>query len=109
MENKIKEKVDEIHEGIQNLKGRTNFSILLHKDRLWEVETGINKYREHNQIEGLRHAIQAFHETAILSREGAAAYNETIWDANVQVRGKMTVLDQLFHDLEMLVLEFYKN
>ncbi len=108
MDENIKEKVEEIHEGIQNLKNRTNFKVLRHKDRLWEIETGINKYRQHDQIDGLKHALNIFHETAGLTTEGAAAYDETIWDANVQVRGKMTILDNLFYELEKEVNKYYK-
>lgn len=109
MDDSLKEKVGEIREGVANLKGRTDFNILEHKDRLWEVETGINKYVEHGEIEGLRHALQVFHETAILNKEGANTFDETIWNANVQVKGKMTLLDFLFTDLEKLVSETYQN
>ncbi len=110
MEDKIKVKVEEIHEGIQNLKERTDFDVLRHKERLWEVETGINKYRiGQQQLDGLRHALSIFQETAGLTTEGADAYNETIWDANVGARGKSTTLDQLFDELQQLVTEFYKK
>lgn len=109
MDDALKEKVNEILEGIANLKERTDFNILEHRNRLWEVETGINKYVEHGEIEGLRHALQVFHETAILSKEGANTFDETIWNANVQVKDKMTLLDFLFSDLEKLVGEEYQK
>ena len=103
-----KEKIEEVHEGLQNLKKRTNFDILKSKERLWEIETGINNYREHNDIEGIRHALGIWRETSGPATEGASAYDETIWDANVQVRGKMTILDSLFNDLQDLIEEYYK-
>lgn len=105
MYEKIKSKVEEIHEGIQNLKNRTDFDILEHKERLWEIEIGIDKYREHNEIDGLKHALQVFREAATLSKEGAATYNETIWNANVQVKSEMVILDELFSKLEDLIQE----
>lgn len=103
MDDKIKEKVEEIHEGIQFLKNRADFDALNHKDRLWEVESAINQYRDHDKIEGLRHALSIFWDTNIAAAEGADAYDVTIWDANVQARGKMTALDDLFHDLQDLI------
>ncbi|HSA84505.1 MAG TPA: hypothetical protein VLF20_06510 [Patescibacteria group bacterium] len=106
---KIKEKVEEIHEGIQNLKSRTNFESLLHKNRLLEVETGIDQFRDHNEIEGLRHSLDIFKQTAILVREGSKAYDETIWDANVAVKGKMTILDSLFSELDELVYKYIRE
>mgnify|MGYP001599404405 FL=1 len=74
-----------------------------------EIETGVKKYWEHQQIDGLRHALGIFQETAGLATEGAAAYDETIWDANVEVKGKATTLDELFSKLQELVAERYEN
>ena len=41
--------------------------------------------------------------------EGVNAYNVTIWDANVQARGRMTTLSELFNDLEELVSQYIKE
>lgn len=106
---KIEERVEEIHEGIQNLKNRTDFETLMHKDRLWKVESAVNQFRDHKETEGLREALIIFRETAGLHPEGVNAYNVTIWDANVQARGKMTTLAKLFDDLEELVSQYYKE
>ena len=106
---KIKEKIEEIHEGLQNLKERTDFQTLMHRNRLWEVISGIDQFSDHNRMEGLQNALSTFRETAGLHPEGVNAYNVTIWDANVQARGRMTTLAELFGDLEELVSQYYKE
>lgn len=104
-ERAIRGKVEEIHEGLQNLKNRTDYNVLRHNDRVWLVEQAIDKYRDHGEEEGLKHALDIFHETAGLATEGEAAYDVTIWDASVQARGKMTTLDGLFGELEDLFFD----
>jgi len=101
-EEAIKEKVEEIHEGLQNLKNRTDYDVLRHNNRVWIIEQAINKFRDHDEEEGLKHALDIFHETAGLAMEGEATYDVTIWDASVQARGEMTTLDELFGELEDL-------
>lgn len=59
-------------------------------------------------MEGLRHALSIFWDTGIAAAEGADAYDETIWDANVQARGKMTTVGDLFHDLQDLIEKSYR-
>lgn len=103
LQNDIKQKIEEIHEGMQNLKLREDFDTLMYKERLTEVESGINKYRDHNDLEGLKRAISIYRETSTFSPEGAPAFDGTIWDANIQVRNKMTILDFLFSELDELV------
>lgn len=105
LEDKIKEKLVEIDEGINNLKSRTNFNVLLYRERLWEVESTLNKYKSHDDIRGLNHALQIFKETAGLRPEGAPAYDNSIWDANIQVRGEIRTLEELFSELEDLIRE----
>ncbi len=81
----------------------------MYKERLWEVESGINQFIDHDRIEGLQGALSTFRETAGLHPEGVNAYNVTIWDANVQARGRMTTLSELFNDLEELVSQYIKE
>ena len=105
LEDKLKEKLKEIDEGINNLKGRTDFNVLMYKDRLWEVISALNKYKRHDDIRGLDHAVQIFIETAGLRPEGALAYDNSIWDTNIQVRVEMRTLEELFSELEDLIRE----
>lgn len=104
-EDKIKEKLEEIDEGINNLKDRTDFNILMYQNRLWEVESTLNKYKDHGDVRSLNHALQIFKETAGLHPEGAPAYDNSIWDSSVQVRGEIRTLEELFSELEDLIHE----
>ena len=106
---RIKNNVEAIHEGIQNLQKRTDFNELLYRDKLWLLETGIEKFRSHGQIEGLRHVISIFQETAGLRTEGEGAYDNSIWDANIQSNGSMTTLEELFSELQNLLTEYARN
>lgn len=104
----LKEKVEEIHEGIQNLKKLDNFNSLKNSERTEEVEKLIDGYRQKSNIEALKHAWNIFIETSIAAAEGSMAYDETIWNANIIARGKSTTLEYLFNDLQELLEKYYK-
>ncbi len=103
MDNKIAKKIDEINEGLHNLKERTDYNVLDHKNYVQEIENKIRHYQVHKQINALKDVIDLYKRTSLLKKEGARAFDETIWDANVEVRGKMTILDHLFYELDMLI------
>lgn len=107
MHDSIKDQIEKIHEGITNLKQRTDFNILKLNDRLWLIKNVVNHYRQRKKIESVEHLIEIFLETSIASPEGSEAYNESIWNANIEVRGKQTTLGELFDELRKLV-ENYK-
>lgn len=101
----MKEIVEKIHEGLRNLKSRTNYNSLRHIDKVWIVETAIEKYREHDDQDGLAHAMNIFHETNSAAIEDEAVFKATIWNAMVQAKGKMTTLGDLFSELESVLFE----
>lgn len=105
MENDINSQVEKIHEGITNLKRRTNFNILRLHERLWEIEHAVNDYRKRNSMDSINHMLEIFKETGSASPEGAIAYNESIWNANIEVSGKQITLGKLFDELR----EFVEN
>ena len=98
----IKEVVEKIHEGLNNLKDRTNYNNLRYKDKLWIIEVAIEKYREHGDKDELAHAVDIFRETNSVAMEGEATFNTTIWNSPVQAMGKMNTIGDLFDELESL-------
>lgn len=87
-------------EGLSNLRERADFNVLVHYGRVWEIEAAVEKFGGAQEPEAIRHALSIFHETSGPAIEGSNAYDNTIWDANIQVLGKMTTLDDLFTELE---------
>ena len=103
MDDDIKDQIEKIHEGIANLKQRTNFNVLRLRDRLREIEHTVNDYRKRRNIDSVTHMLEIFQETSIASPEGSEAYNESIWNANIDVSGKQTTLEELFTELRELI------
>jgi len=93
--------VGKIEEGLGNLKNRKDFNTLRHKDRVWEIETPLSILKRDGAQapEAIEHLVDIFMKTSTVSVEGEAAFNSTIWNANVQVAGKMTTLGGLFTEL----------
>jgi len=107
--NDIKDLIEKIHEGITNLKQRTNFNVLRLRDRLWEIEHTVNNYRKRKNPDFITHMLEIFQETSIASPEGSEAYNESIWNANIEVSGKQTTLGELFWELKELTEKYRKE
>ena len=107
MKKEITELIEKIHEGISNLKNRTNFNILRIRDRLCEVELAVNDYRKRENSDAINHMITIFTETNTSCPEGSSAFNDSIWNADVEVSGKQTTLEKLFLDLDELVKSSY--
>lgn len=96
---KIAPIIEKISEGLENLKSRTNFESLRHKDRVWEIETAINLYKKTNNPDALDHMVSIFKKTGAVMMEGEDSFDSTIWNANVQVQGEMEQLENLFWEL----------
>ena len=99
---KITYLIEKIDEGINNLENRTNFHVLDYKDLLPFIKSNLANFKKSNNFDYIKGLIDEFHKTAIASREGTNAYNNNIWDANIDVQGKSTTLEELFHDLERM-------
>lgn len=103
MKSDIVGQIEKIHEGINNLKSRTDFNVLRLKDRLWEIEHVVNDYRKRKNIDSVNHMLSVFMETNVASPEGSNTYDESIWNANIEASGKQTTLEELFWKLKELV------
>lgn len=106
LHNDIIDKIEKIHEGINNLEERTNLNVLRFKDRLWLIKHAIDDYRKRRNIDSINHLLAIFQETSIASLEGSEAYNESIWNANIEVSGKQTTLGSLLNELKELVEKY---
>lgn len=103
MNNNISDQIEKIHEGIANLKQRTDFNILRSRDKLWLIEHAVDDYRKRKNPDSITHMLEIFQETNIAFPEGSETYNESIWNANIDVSGKQTTLGKLFDELRELV------
>lgn len=101
--NKIRSIIQNIDEGLENLKNRTDFKILRHNEKVQEIETALNHYKKTENPDALVHLVDIFKKTGAAMMEGEASFDSTIWNANVQVEGKMTILEDLFGKLRDIV------
>lgn len=102
-EQKIQIVIKGIEEGLKNLKERTDFESLRHKERVSEIETALNLYRKTNNPDALEHMVDIFKKTGVAMLEGEDSIDSTIWNASVQVNGEMIFLEHLFWELRDLV------
>lgn len=106
---KQEELLKKIDEGINNLESRTNFEELDYKELLPFIRTNISNFHKSNKTDFLKEIIDQFHQTAIASREGSNMSNNNIWDAEVEVQGKIASLEELVNELEDLYLKLSKR
>jgi len=101
--------IEKTEEGLNNLKGKPNHINLLLIDKLIEIQTNVENYKKSNDIGNILGLIRLFHETSGPSLEGANVYDTTIWNANIEVSGKLTTLDDLFCELEKEYEKYFKE
>ncbi len=106
---KMGDLLEKIEEGVNNLQGRTNFNLLKYKNLLPIITASLSNYQKSNNLSYIEGLIDQFHQTTIATTEGANTYNNNIWDASIEVRGKQTTLEELVSELEDLYLKLYTN
>lgn len=107
--NQVSDLAEQASEGINNLESKDNFDSLKMKDLVPKLKEQIEDYRGNKTMESLSEALKTFRSTSGLTTEGADTYNVTIWDTNVEVRGKETMLDDIFSKLGQLEVEIVRE
>lgn len=105
MEGKTGDLIERIKEGLANLKERTDCNVLRFKDQLWIIEEAFSRFEKTGNQDARNHLIDLFMKTNSASLEGEPAFDSSIWNANIQAKGKMTTLGDLLWELKDLTGE----
>ncbi len=101
--NKTRLIIQNIEEGLENLKNRTDFNVLRQNDKVREIETALELYKKTENPDALVHLVDIFKKTGAAMMQGETSFDSTIWNANVQIGGKMTILEDSFWKLRDIV------
>jgi hypothetical protein len=102
----IKNLVNKIDNGISNLEKRYDFLELKYKSSVLVLKDCITKYKTTEDLEYVRRMITKWHEGSTPPVGGRNPYDKTIWDVSIEVGGEITMLDEIFFELENVYVKY---
>ncbi|MBU1864625.1 MAG: ATP-binding protein [Candidatus Omnitrophica bacterium] len=106
---KMRELTGQVLEGIEFLKKKEKLKNLRYSDRVGELEKIIKEFSHTGNLNILNRALHIYRSTNIAVPEGEDAFETTIWNTELHVRGKATTLEYILDDLEDKFREAYNR
>jgi hypothetical protein len=92
--------MENVLEGIEFLKKKEKLKNLRYSDRVGELEKIIKEFWGTGELNTLNQALHIYRSTNVAVPEGEDAFETTIWNTELHVRGKATTLEYILNDIE---------